>query len=739
LGQFAGETARIGNAVSGSKSYTYTPTGMLRSAIIRTPVAVTHEINCRYDAQGRLTRQDETGGITKTYSYNAANHPTEFRTMLDGVLRISNGYAYDIAQRPSRISTAGMATSYTYDRNGNRTRMEMSNGVVANYAYNLAGLATSVTNQRGAATLSRFDYSYLLDGNTHTVTDQRATGTRTTTYTYDLARRLTLEADTSNITAAPSISRSYVFDNRSNRVRMFVWGAENYTTNYTYDLNNRLLTEERTATGANATSSTTNFTYDNNGNQRTQVINGQTETRNYNAFNQLTSLTRPAMATMANPAAMTVSYTYRADGLRDSKTVNGTRTNHVWDGSHIVMERNASGAITNRFDRHLDGGLILNNNQGWATSNARGDVVQMITLQGAVRDDYHYGAFGMERSTNANDANPWMFNGEHRDAELGEGEYYLRARSYSPRLGRFTSQDGFWNPENMQFGDTHTLTQSDIPIPNASAIMQSSNLYTYTMNNPVMWSDPSGLNAQNNVGDLFNKSPQQLREAGISFGTGINGSINSITKNGVTIRHCGRVTINSIIGWDSYMSSGGSLFSMIAYSFNRVTSWLDEVLAAIEASNETRRTSTNHGSFTASSAAFQLNPVIELNGIPVHVGFNSYVGRISVSPSNLGSFAPNLLNDSHSASVGLRFFYFSGGSTLAPWGLQHNAVASLATGYISTTSTLDLPIVGPVTITGSLMGHFGLGAGSYMARTATGIRAGISKKFGSVSVSLSRR
>jgi len=56
--------------------------------------------------------------------------------------------------------------------------------------------------------------------------------------------------------------------------------------------------------------------------------------------------------------------------------------------------------------------------------------------------------------------------------------YYLRARHFNPRTGRFTQPDPFWN--------IHNMTGS------RNAVLQSSNLFVYTMNNPVMWVDPSG-------------------------------------------------------------------------------------------------------------------------------------------------------------------------------------------------------------------------------------------------------
>ena len=134
--------------------------------------------------------------------------------------------------------------------------------------------------------------------------------------TYEVTTDEVVEMNISQPTGQVVTIREFTFDNRGNRASMTVTGSENYTVTYTYDLNNRMLSSTRTGAGAE----TSLYTYDRNGNQLTRTAGGLTETRTYDAFNQLTRVSKPGMI---------VTYEYRASGLRRAKTVNNRRTEHV--------------------------------------------------------------------------------------------------------------------------------------------------------------------------------------------------------------------------------------------------------------------------------------------------------------------------------------------------------------------------------------------------------------------------
>jgi len=66
-------------------------------------------------------------------------------------------------------------------------------------------------------------------------------------------------------------------------------------------------------------------------------------------------------------------------------------------------------------------------------------------------------------------ANPYRYRGYRYDKDINM--YYLNSRYYNPQIGRFINADGMLD----QFGD-----------------IQSTNMYTYCANNPVMYTDITG-------------------------------------------------------------------------------------------------------------------------------------------------------------------------------------------------------------------------------------------------------
>jgi len=366
------------------------------------------------------------------------------------------------------MPTATQDTTYTYDQNG-RLLTETTGGLVTSYEYNNAGLVTKKTNKVGDVEpgsvyggVSDFStHTYYTNGNMMSKFSQAELCE--TSYTYDGAGRLTLEFFQSS---GPDYQTIYQYDASGNRSRQtYIFDPYNETndlfttvTEYTYDANNRL-------TSVTTGTDTLSYTYDNNGNMLSES-NGKTYS--YNVLNQL--------VTFVN-GEYTTTYTYLPNGLRASKTM-GNDQNHlhsdfVWDGDDLVYEyvRNMYyyPPLDNCIVYNYGNGLISQSNTETNeyilfTKNTHGDVSDMLNASSttlAVFAEKEFDAFGNGGSTGYS---AMGYAGQYHDYETGF--IYLRARYYSPAVGRFINED---------------------------PIRDGLNWYVYCGNNPVNYTDSTGL------------------------------------------------------------------------------------------------------------------------------------------------------------------------------------------------------------------------------------------------------
>ena len=97
-----------------------------------------------------------------------------------------------------------------------------------------------------------------------------------------------------------------------------------------------------------------------------------------------------------------------------------------------------------------------------------GSITALSDTQGGIVQRYAYDSFGnVAVTTQGSISQPYAFTGREYDAETGM--YFYRARYYDPKAGRFVTKD----PVGFAGGDV--------------------NLYGYVGSNPIMYTDPSGL------------------------------------------------------------------------------------------------------------------------------------------------------------------------------------------------------------------------------------------------------
>ncbi len=434
-------------------TFSYTATGQRRSMSDASGTT-----NYTYDLRDRLlTKQTPQG--TLTYGYDPTGGLVSMRSSnADGV---SVDYAYDDASRLEKVTDnrlGATTTAYTYDAVGNLKSDVRTNGVRADYTYNPLNRLTGLTVGRGGATQVSYTYTHDRTGRRLSATEHDG---RTVSYTYDSLYRLTREAVSGSPSPAANGTADYTYDAVSNRLSRISSLAGVLSATSSYDANDRL----------------TSDAYDTNGN--TRVADGRSFT--YDFENRVKT---------ADGGAVRV--TYDGDGNLASKTAGGVTTRYLVDdlnptGYAQVLEELVGGQVVRQYTY---GVTIVSQRQraggSWTSSfytvDGSDSVRQLTDSSGVVTDTYTYDAFGKLISQTGATPNAYLYRGERFDADLGL--YHLRARSYDPNRGRFTTADPF--PGYI-----------DEPV--------SLHKYLYANADPVNFIDPSGMASLAEYGALVKR------------------------------------------------------------------------------------------------------------------------------------------------------------------------------------------------------------------------------------------
>ncbi|WP_341278990.1 polymorphic toxin-type HINT domain-containing protein [Paenibacillus sp. FSL H8-0537] len=211
------------------------------------------------------------------------------------------------------------------------------------------------------------------------------------------------------------------------------------------------------------------------GDAQTEEISSLLEKVNntFDGFNRLTQAIN-----VQGGERSTVEYTYDGDDLRTQKTVRSSAdgyseqvTNYLYDRQYVILETDKADAVSVRYVKGIN--YIARIDQADKLSyflfNGHGDVVQTVDEQGTIENQYDYDVFGSPTLTIELYESTIRYSGEFYDAEVGL--YYLRARYYDPYVGRFISEDTYKGRANEPL---------------------SLNRYTYVLNNPLIYWDPTG-------------------------------------------------------------------------------------------------------------------------------------------------------------------------------------------------------------------------------------------------------
>jgi RHS repeat-associated protein len=462
-------------------AYAYDPRGNLAVQTLQDGQAITHT----YDALGRMTTANQTlsgHATTLAYAYNAIGDVVSTTQALDGTgWQVDYGYDYTggtfTTTYPSgvrrvrtldainRLDTVregdgSLVADYDYHDADHYNALAYPTGLTTHIAYDTLGRTTQVSS-----TVADYRYGYDAVGNRTYAQRYHQPGQPADVYQYDALYQLTHawygadSTDPGSITAYDRL-QWYDLDTLGNRLEVQDDGASQTYLPNDGEQSTDPMNRYQTVAG-------NPLTYDPRGNTLTDAAN----TYAYDVLNRQTGVTG---------TTSTAEYLYDARGRRIARVVDGiTTTHYIYDTQYRVLEeRDGDGDLLARYTygTGMDEPLTMerDGNTYYYHRDALGSITEVTDESGVIVERYEYDVYGAVTIYDSSDvtittsaiANPYLFTARRYDPE--SGNYYYRARYYSPALGRFLSQD----PLGFEAGDY--------------------NLYRYAFNNPTNLTDPSG-------------------------------------------------------------------------------------------------------------------------------------------------------------------------------------------------------------------------------------------------------
>ncbi|MFC2018022.1 RHS repeat-associated core domain-containing protein [Chloroflexota bacterium] len=437
------------------------------------------------------------GTVTLTQTWKYDNRGRVIQDIVqDGLTPYTTSYSYDSADRLVTVTyPTGEVVTQTYD---DRSLPESLSGtsagtLVSSTSYNQFGQIKQINLGNGTST--DFNYWGPDHGNGteqygklwQIKTTKSPTTLQDLQYSWDANGNLTSRYDdiagqTENFgydfldrltSVFGAYSNTYVYNEIGNITSM-------NGTSYTYG------TKPHAVTAAGSTS----YAYDANGNMTTRG----SQTITWDEENKPVSIGD-------------ATFVYDGDGNRIKKTESGETILYI----NQYYEKNlTTGEVTSRY--YLGGREVAyKNNSGltYVHQDSLGSTALTTNTSGSTAATVRYYPYGDTRYQSGSLTTDKLFTGQRLD---DTGLYYYNARYYDATIGRFISADSIvpdWtNP-------------------------QSYNRYSYVLNNPLKYTDPTG----HAEGDWWDPRThyEKGKEAGKAVGKAVLGAATNMTEGAITV------------------------------------------------------------------------------------------------------------------------------------------------------------------------------------------------------------
>ena len=397
-----------------------------------------------YDQASDLTSATNGFGVTLSYTYNNA-------TQLTGVA--SN---LSDANHP-----ATLLSSISYTAASLLSGATLGNGDSEGFGYDTRNRLTGVVLSTSSdSTLYDLQVAYTPDSDVLSASDCEGVLVKTTcingnwSYGYDALNRLTSSTQTSSSAIFGEVSYTYAYDRFGNRWQQNVTsGSGSLTSSLGFTGNNNHIDT---------------YNYDSAGN----LLNDGTTAYVYDAENRITTAT--------NSTSGTSTYVYDANGRRVEKSVAGVATDYLYDlsGNQAAM---------------------FNSSGTWLRSEiyASGKHLATYTGTGGTTDFDHADWLGTERVEPACPVPSARPSRASRSVTTKPYPAPAPTRAPSTSLAKnATPSPNLDNFDMRYYGSSVGRFMSPDP-DNISGQMnpddpQSWNGYSYTRNNPLLYTDPNG-------------------------------------------------------------------------------------------------------------------------------------------------------------------------------------------------------------------------------------------------------